>query len=221
MTDTSGTDKSTALQMAIKSFNDSVGLDGIVLTLLLFGAIIRLGLPTDLPTSSTLKQAVAVWKTTELMSRSFAKRQVHDAMRSRNGPVLSELLKAAIGSLALTYRPVKDKWEGLLLHFGVRGKDIIVLLPPPSGQTKFRPTEVRLYITNGTLDPASPKSASPAIAANFTVLKRIEDEDDNSSHLWKSKDLQSADNKFYKASRAKEFKNLLESCVFELIYFRR
>lgn len=43
----SKTSKMEALQMTVKSINDSVGPDGIVPTLLVFGAHARLGLPTN------------------------------------------------------------------------------------------------------------------------------------------------------------------------------
>lgn len=53
-------DKTEVLQMAVKAINDSVGLDGLVPTLLVFGALPRLGLPTDRPSPSTLNRALAL-----------------------------------------------------------------------------------------------------------------------------------------------------------------
>ena len=58
-------DDDDALQMSVKAINASVGPDGLVPTLLVFGAIPRLGLPNDLPNPSTFERAVALRKATE------------------------------------------------------------------------------------------------------------------------------------------------------------
>lgn len=47
-------DEEEALQMAFKSINDSVRSDGLVATLLVFGALQRLGITTDQPSKTTL-----------------------------------------------------------------------------------------------------------------------------------------------------------------------
>lgn len=107
--ETPDTDNETTLQMAIKSINDSVGPDGLVPTLLVFGALPRLGLPTDQPTPSTFKRAVALRKATESMSRHFVSRPVRAALNSRNGPNITDIHKAPLGSKVLVYRPELDK----------------------------------------------------------------------------------------------------------------
>lgn len=61
-----------ALQLAVKAINDSIGSDGVVPTLLVFGALPRLGLPKDQITPSTFKRAVALRKAAKAMSRHFA-----------------------------------------------------------------------------------------------------------------------------------------------------
>lgn len=57
-----------ALQAAVKSVSDSVGPDGLVPTLLPYGAMPRLGLPTDLPASTTFERAKAVAKATKSLT---------------------------------------------------------------------------------------------------------------------------------------------------------
>lgn len=73
-------DIDNALQMAIKMINESVGPDGLVPTLLVFGALPLLGLPTDQPHKSTFHRAVSLHEATESKSRHFAQRQVCDAV---------------------------------------------------------------------------------------------------------------------------------------------
>ena len=58
-------DKESALQAAVKALNDSAGPDGLIPTLLVYGALPRLGFPTDGPSPTTIERAVAVRKATK------------------------------------------------------------------------------------------------------------------------------------------------------------
>lgn len=51
--DSPQTDKCTAFQMAVKAPNDSVGPNGLILTLPVLRALPYLGLPSDPPSPST------------------------------------------------------------------------------------------------------------------------------------------------------------------------
>eukprot|EP00171_Calliarthron_tuberculosum_P013661 IDg13661t1 len=68
-------DKVAALQIAVKAVNDSVGPDGLLPTLLVYGALPRLVLPSDLPAQPTINRAHALKKATQEMSRYFASRK--------------------------------------------------------------------------------------------------------------------------------------------------
>lgn len=54
-----------ALQTAVKCIIDSVGPDGLILTLLVYGAIPRLGIPYEKPAQNIYQQASALRKATE------------------------------------------------------------------------------------------------------------------------------------------------------------
>jgi len=71
--------------MAIKVVNDSVGPNGIVLTLLVFGIYLRLTEMDPLSLSVT-KRAEAICIATKEVRRLHAERQVKDALAIRNGP---------------------------------------------------------------------------------------------------------------------------------------
>lgn len=139
-------DKVSALQIAVKSVNDSVGPYGMVSIFLVLGAIPRLVLLPGPPATSTLKRAFAVRRATEAMFRHFVKRQVRDSIRSQNGPNVSKINKAAVGSPVLIHRPEKYKWEGPLSLLDTRGEGVVVLVPFPFGPTEFRFTVVRPYV---------------------------------------------------------------------------
>lgn len=60
-------DPEAALQINVKTANDSIGPEGIVPTLLVYGALPRLGLPSEKPTPSTFQRVLALRKATEAM----------------------------------------------------------------------------------------------------------------------------------------------------------
>jgi len=73
------------LQMAVKAVNDSAGPDGIVPTLLVFGAYPRLTEMDPLSPSVT-KRAEAIRVATKEVRRLYVERRVKDALAMRNGP---------------------------------------------------------------------------------------------------------------------------------------
>jgi hypothetical protein len=73
------------LQMAVKAINNSAGPDGIVPTLLVFGAYSRLT-EIDPPSPSVTKRAEAICTATKEVCRLYAKRRVKDALAIRNSP---------------------------------------------------------------------------------------------------------------------------------------
>lgn len=111
-TEVRGIDEEATLQTAIKSVNDSIGADGFVPTLLVYGALPRMGLTNEKPTPSTFQRAVALRKATEEMKKHFAKTQFSSEMQTRNGPDTSNLHGAPIASHVLVYRSKIDKWDG-------------------------------------------------------------------------------------------------------------
>ncbi len=77
--------KEMVLQMAVKAVNDSVGPDGIVPTLLVFGTYPRLTEMDPLSPSVT-KRAEAIRTATKEVRRLYTERRVKDALAIRNGP---------------------------------------------------------------------------------------------------------------------------------------
>lgn len=102
--------KEAILQMAFKAVNDTAGPDGLIPTLLVFGAFPRINLDSP-PTPSTLKRAEAVAKAMRTLRKHRAERQVRDALAARNGPDTSDVLSAPLQSEMLVWRE-KDGWQG-------------------------------------------------------------------------------------------------------------
>jgi hypothetical protein len=85
------TPKELILQMAIKAVNDLVGPDGIVPTLLVFGAYPRMTKDSPL-LLSIIERAEAIHKAIKEVRRLNAKRQVKEALAIRNGLNTKSLL---------------------------------------------------------------------------------------------------------------------------------
>lgn len=226
--------------MVVKSISDFVGPDGIEPTLLVFGAILRLQLPTDPPIQSTLQHANAVWKVTKTTSRHFAKMQVQDATRPRNGLHSTDIQKAAVSSPVLLYCLEKNVWEGPFSLLGIRAKDLFVLLPTTTGPKKSRSTVVCPY--NARKPPSqSPSSETDSkLLAHDTISGTVDADVDIKNQFveenfvlieldiptnpedmlpatYKAHTPQICDNGFYKASRAKEFNGLIDEGMFQLV----
>jgi hypothetical protein len=86
-----GASEELVLQMAVKAVNDSAGPDGLVPTLLVFGAYPRM--TDDSPLSLSITQrAEAIHKALKEVRRLYATRQVNDTLGIRNGPNTSNML---------------------------------------------------------------------------------------------------------------------------------
>lgn len=146
-------DEESALKSAVKSINYSVGTDGLVLALLVYGAFPRIGVSNEKPTQSVYERAPAVRKATEEMTKLFSRRQVKDDLRSRNGPDTYQVRELPIGSLDLVYRTEKDKWEGKFSLLDLKGETCTILFP--NGPTQFRSNIVKKYVNEDSFNENS------------------------------------------------------------------
>ena len=92
-----------ALQMAVKAVNDTAGPDGLVPTLLVFGAYPKMN-QLDPPAPTISQRATAVRKAMEEISKLRATRLVQDALNQRNGPDISNIHDLPIASKVLVWR---------------------------------------------------------------------------------------------------------------------
>ena len=71
--------------MAVKAVNDTTGLNGLVLILLVFRAYLRIT-RSSAPSASIVKRVEAVRLAMTKLRHLNAKRQIRDALTIRNGP---------------------------------------------------------------------------------------------------------------------------------------
>ena len=99
----SGIEPQLALQMAFKALNDSAGSNGLVPTLLMFGAYSRMT-ETDAPSPTITQRATVMRKVMNEIRRLHASRQVNDALNTRNGPSIISIHDLPINSPVLVFR---------------------------------------------------------------------------------------------------------------------
>ncbi len=92
--------KELTLQMAVKAVNDTAGPDGLVPTLLVFGAYPRMT-KLDPPALSITARATAVRKAMAKITKLRARKSVNDALHHRNGPDTAPLHDLPLNSEVL------------------------------------------------------------------------------------------------------------------------
>ena len=91
------------LQMAVKTVNDTAGPDGLVPTLLVFGAYPRM-VQSDHPTPTILQRAAAIRKAMKEISKIKSAKLVSTALNQRNGPNTTDIHDLPINSDVLVWR---------------------------------------------------------------------------------------------------------------------
>ncbi|OXV05628.1 hypothetical protein Egran_06604 [Elaphomyces granulatus] len=141
--------KELALQMAVKAVNDTAGPDGLVPTLLVFGAYPKMS-QLDPPAPTISQRATAVKKAMEEVTKIRAARAVQDALNQRNGPDTSGIHELSIGSEVLVWREgntgQSGKWTGPHTLLGLDGETCKVQLQGTNGTTDFRSTTIKPYL---------------------------------------------------------------------------
>lgn len=150
------TDDDAILQMAVKAVNDTAGPDGLVPTLLVFGAYPRVSQDSP-PSPLTWKRAEAVSKAMKALRKTMAERQVRDALNTKVGPVAET--EYPLQCDVRVWRE-KEGWKGPYKVISVQGHDIT--LDMPAGPATFRSTVVQRYYRNEDEDvrTSQPEEAS-------------------------------------------------------------
>lgn len=143
-----------AMQMSLKALNNFVGPNGLIPTLLVFGAYPQM-VEMDASSPTITQRTIVMEKAMEEVRKSIASRQVNNALNTWNGPSTTLLHDLPLKSLVLVYR--KDNasqsgsWKGPYKLLSLEGKSAVVELQ--SGPTRFRSIIVKLYYKT-TLDNA-------------------------------------------------------------------
>ena len=95
--------KELRLQMTVKTVNDIAGSNGLVFTLLVFGAYSRMH-HLNSSASSIIQRAAAISKTMSEMKKIMAEKQIRDALNIKNGSIVNHFHDLSINSEVLIWR---------------------------------------------------------------------------------------------------------------------
>ena len=137
------------LQAAVKAVNDTAGPNGLVPTLLVFGAYPRLT-EVSPPSPTIYQRAEAIKKAIRELKKINATSQVRLALATRNGPDTTPTTQLPLQSDVRVYRE-GDGWTGPYKLLDVAEETCTVDMP--HGPTQFRSTVVKPYLEDPDSDP--------------------------------------------------------------------
>jgi hypothetical protein len=152
------TNDEDVLQMAVKALNDTAGPDGLVPTLLVFGAYPRINMDSP-PSPDMIARATAIRKAMKMLRSDRDKSNLNRALNTRNGPSSTDVLELPLDSEVLVWRE-KDSWQGPYRIKGIEGRDIV--LDFGNGPAKFRWTHVKAYNRGTATDQEDHEVVQPS-----------------------------------------------------------
>jgi hypothetical protein len=209
-----------ALQMAVKAVNDTAGPDGLIPTLLVFGAYPRMT-EYDPPAPTVQQRAKAIEKAMTEVRKAHAERQINTALNTRNGPSTTPVHSLPLNSDVLVWREGKTgytgKWTGPYKLLSTDGETCTIGLP--NGPTPFRTTVVKPYhnatTNDNNVDPGKTvQEASPKAGPPRRMLRPVVEIPPYRPESFVQTSFEIPDNPFAEARR-KEINGLLERDVFE------
>jgi hypothetical protein len=115
--------------MAFKALNDSIGPDGLVPTLLVYGAWPHM-VESDAPNLTVMQRRAALDKVQEELKKLWAKQKVADALNMRNGPRTTAIHDLPLSSPVLVWREgptgQPGHWSGLFNLLSINNKTCTV-----------------------------------------------------------------------------------------------
>ena len=127
--------------MAVKAINNTISPDGLVPTLLVYKAYLRIS-NLDFPTLSIIEQAAIIQKVITKIVKLRAKQTVNNALYYRNGPNITLVHNLPLNFKVLIWRK-NGSQNGLYYLLAVENEMCCVQLF--SGLTNFRSTSVKPY----------------------------------------------------------------------------
>ena len=205
--------RSLRLQMAVKAVNDTANPDGLVPTLLVFGAYPRINMDSP-PTPTQTQRAKAVQKAMTEVKKIKAQRSVQDALNTRNGPNTQKTLPGSLplGSEVLVYRE-KGGWKGPFKVIAVTDKDVTVDSKATGGTATFRSSHVKPYTQPKEEPTTIPDEEVEKMRANFLYVSTKEKNDRTLALKLRADGKIVAPGKPFEASDLKELNALFEEGI--------
>jgi hypothetical protein len=139
-------DSNSILQMTFKTLNDSIDLDDLIFTLLVFDAYFRM-IEMNVSSSTIIQRFIAMRRTMNEVRKLNVIRQLNEALNIRNDSFSILIYNLSLNSSVFVYREKNydqsRSWKDLFKLLNVNDKSIIIELSNDS--TKFRSTMIKSY----------------------------------------------------------------------------
>ncbi len=145
----SNIDLEIALQMTFKVINDSIELDELIFTLLMFDVYLRM-IEMNVSSSIITQRAIAMRKAMKEVQKFIAIRQMNDALNTRNDFITILIHELSLNSLVLIFHESKsnqsEAWKRLFKLLNIQNESAIIELSNES--IKFRIISLKSYYQN-------------------------------------------------------------------------
>jgi hypothetical protein len=149
-------DSNSTLQMIFKTLNDSINLNDLILTLLVFDAYFRM-IEMNVSSSTIIQRFIAMRKTMNEVRKSIVIRQLNDALNIRNDSSSTLIHNLSLNSDVLVYRERNDSqsksWKDSFKFLNINDESAIIELS--SDSTKFRSTVIKFYYDDNHFENSS------------------------------------------------------------------
>jgi hypothetical protein len=172
-------DSNSILQMTFKTLNDSINLDDLIFTLLVFDAYSRM-IEMNVSSLTITQRFIAMRKTMNEVRKLNVIRQLNDALNTRNDSLSILIHSLSLKSDVLVYREENDNqsesWKNLFKLLNINDESTIIELS--SDSTKFRSTMIKSYYDdNHDLENSSSIDSSfTASASKSSIMSQSNDQ---------------------------------------------
>jgi hypothetical protein len=139
-------DSNSILQMTFKTLNDSINLDDLILTLLVFDAYSRM-IEMNASLSTITQRFIAMRRTINEVRKLNVIRQLNDALNIRNDSSSTLIHSLSLNSDVLVYREKNDNqsesWKNSFKLLNIN--DELAIIEFSNDSTKFRSTMIKSY----------------------------------------------------------------------------
>jgi hypothetical protein len=162
-----------ALQMTFKVINDSIELNDLISTLLVFDVYFRM-IEMNVSSFTIIQRTIAMKKTMNEVRKLHAIRQINDALNIKNDPI-SLIHNLSLNSLVLIFRESNTgqsgSWKEPFKLLSIQKKSAIIELSNES--IKFRSISVKSYYQDDQDEHADDENSSSTSISSMIELSNI------------------------------------------------
>jgi hypothetical protein len=161
-------DSELALQMTFKIINDSIDLNDLIFTLLVFEVYFRM-IEMNVSSFIITQRAIVMKKIMNEVRKFNAIRQINDVLNTRNELIITLIHELSLNSLVLIFREdnidQSESWKESFKLLSIQNESAIIELSNES--IKFQSTSVKSYYQDDHIDDENSSSSFTSNMSSF------------------------------------------------------